>query len=401
MAYPGSSGIPGAVKIIPASAFRHYSQQQHQGRSGDAGQHYGEPNDTYFSYDQEPYPVNASYYMGDAYNPAYLHEPYGQNAYIDSAYGDYGPSYPAYYSGASAAYPSAYGSGGVYPGAYGPSYPQASATYRAFPQPQFSPRRSRAAPYAERARRPFSVDALSSRRHVYPTGHTTRVPTKKPTAMYRKRRDPYTVRYNNVQETDFGGGGTFANYRPYEMQSATLRRLGPSFYSPSYTTYPPSIMMPKRVMNTKRYPLFARVAMKAAQLILGAAVIGLVLSPMRGTSFHSFVIQTATEWQGLVVGIASAFSILTVILLLTSFLSNSVHAWRKLDALITAAGCLGWLLAAFVEAYFAACYPPQGARINRVCHRAEWIIATILCFINVVLYVIDFTMSWLSGVTIL
>lgn len=31
---------------------------------------------------QEPYPVNASYYMGDAYNPAYLHEPYGQNAYI-------------------------------------------------------------------------------------------------------------------------------------------------------------------------------------------------------------------------------------------------------------------------------------------------------------------------------
>lgn len=40
---------------------------------------------------------------------------------------------------------------------------------------------------------------------------------KKPTAMYRKRRDPYTVRYNNVQETDFGGGGTFANYRPYEV----------------------------------------------------------------------------------------------------------------------------------------------------------------------------------------
>lgn len=52
MAYPGSSGIPGAVKIIPASAFRHYSQQQHQGRSGDVGQQYGEPNDTYFSYDQ-------------------------------------------------------------------------------------------------------------------------------------------------------------------------------------------------------------------------------------------------------------------------------------------------------------------------------------------------------------
>ena len=45
----------------------------------------------------------------------------------------------------------------------------------------------------------------------------TMVLQKKPTAMYRKRRDPYTVRYNNVQETDFGGGGTFANYRPYEV----------------------------------------------------------------------------------------------------------------------------------------------------------------------------------------
>ena len=49
----------------------------------------------------------------------------------------------------------------------------------------------RAAPYAERTRRPFSVDALSSRRHVYPTGHTTRITTVK----YTIRCHAWQLRY--------------------------------------------------------------------------------------------------------------------------------------------------------------------------------------------------------------
>lgn len=157
----------------------------------------------------------------------------------------------------------------------------------------------------------------------------------------------------------------------------------------------------KKPMNTKRYPTFARMAFKAAQVILGAAVIGLVLGPMKGHSFHDFVIRTNTEFQGLVLGVSVTFSIFSAILLLTSYLANDVHIWRKVDALITAAGCFCWLLAGFVEAYYAACYPPNGAKINLVCHRAEWIVADILIFINMVIYIGDFAMSWMAGVTML
>ncbi|PIO71299.1 hypothetical protein TELCIR_06805 [Teladorsagia circumcincta] len=131
--------------------------------------------------------------------------------------------------------------------------------------------------------------------------------------------------------------------------------------------------------------------------ILAAAILGLVLGPMGGSSFHDFVIRTNTEWQGAVVGIVSTWAIFTAVLLMTSFLANSVHMWRKVDAHVTLIAILAYLLASCLEAYYAACYPPNGPRINLVCHRAEWIIATILCFINTALYVADFALSWLSG----
>ncbi|CAD6184245.1 unnamed protein product [Caenorhabditis auriculariae] len=403
-------GTAGTVKIIPATAFRDVSAAYHQ-------QHQYDP-----SYPQEAHgyghPINAAYYMGGVYNPGYLHEPYGHNVYIDAqSYGEQQQqqqSYPYYgynYSPYAYAPPTA----SAYPGAYGP-YPGASGAYRPYPQPQpSSPRRSRTAPSRPRSTVPtstahgegrrsrgISAEAFDRRQYKAYSG-----PAKKPLPIYRKRREPTSSRY---QETDFGGGtgmdygggATFAPYNRnyYNEQVTTLRRLRP-FYAPSYTTYPPSTMHRKQKMNTKRYPTFARMALKAAQLILGAAVIGLVLGPMKGNSFHQFVIQTSTEWQGLVLGIAVTFSIFSGILLLTSYLANDVHIWRKVDALLTAAGCFCWLLAGFVEAYFAACYPPNGARINLVCHRAEWIIACILCFINLVIFVADFVMSWMAGVTIL
>lgn len=230
-------------------------------------------------------------------------------------------------------------------------------------------------------------------------------PTKKPSSAYRRSRDPYSYRVAQYQETDFGGAPY--DYSPqYHRQYAnevptTLRRLRP-FYAPSYTTYPPSTMLrTEKKLDTKKYPLFARIAVKTAQLILGAAILGLVLGPMRGSSFHDFVIRTNTEWQGAVVGIVATWAIFTAVLLLSSFLANSVHMWRKVDAHVTLIAILAYLLASCLEAYYAACYPPSGPRINLVCHRAEWIIATILCFINTALYVIDFALSWLSGVNML
>uniref|UniRef100_A0A8R1IRT4 MARVEL domain-containing protein n=1 Tax=Caenorhabditis japonica TaxID=281687 RepID=A0A8R1IRT4_CAEJA len=180
----------------------------------------------------------------------------------------------------------------------------------------------------------------------------------------------------------------------------TLRRLRP-FYAPSYTTYPPSTMHPKNALNNRNYPLYARLAAKAVQVILGVAVIGLVLGPMKGNSFHDFVIRTNTEWQGLVLGISVSFSFFSLVLGITSCFASNLHIWKKVDGLLTAAGCFFWLLAGFVEAYYAACYPPNGPRINLVCHRAEWIIACILAFINFCVFVADFVLSWMNGVSML
>ncbi|CAJ0577559.1 unnamed protein product, partial [Mesorhabditis spiculigera] len=249
--------------------------------------------------------------------------------------------------------------------------------------------------------RGYSADPLDRGRYAY-SG-----PFKRPQPLYRKRRDG---RMGYFQETDFGGapvdyGMGFHRpvYPPYMDQGApTMRRIRP-YYAPSYTTYPPSTMhRPKRKHHPDKYPIIFRAVLKVAQLIIGAAVLGLVLSPMRGSSFHDFVVRTKTEWQGAVVGITASFSILTIAFLVTSFcLAHKAAAWRRFDALASIAAAFGYLVAGFIEAYFAACYPPNGAKIGYVCHRPEWIIATILLFINVVAYVIDFWLAWAAGVTLL
>lgn len=398
----------GTVKIIPASAFRN--------------QHFW--NDYAFS--QEPFrgftahSINAAtYYMPGVYNGGHTREHYGHNAYIDAAYSDtqqipYYESYTytPYHGNGQTYYNYGYQSSQAYPGAYGP-YPGASGAYRPYPQPQPSPpRRSRTTPArflqpnvrtnatSTRKLRGVSSDVYDRRQFKAFSG-----PTKKPSSNYRRSRDPYAYRLGQYQETEFGSAKVdYSSYlhRPYTNEvPTTLRRLRP-FYAPSYTTYPPSTMLRiEKKLDTKKYPLFARIAVKIGQLILASAILGLVLGPMRGNSFHDFVVRTNTEWQGAVVGIVSTWAILTVTLLLTSFLANSMHVWRKVDAHVTLVGILAYLLASCLEAYYAACYPPNGPRINLVCHRAEWIIATILCFINTALYVIDFAMSWLSGVNML
>ncbi|KAK5984869.1 MARVEL domain-containing protein, partial [Trichostrongylus colubriformis] len=363
-------------------------------------------------------PINAAYYMPGAYNGGYSHEPYGQNAYIDAPYVDTqqfpyygGYTYTPYYADGQAYRNYAYQSSQAYPGAYGP-YPGASGAYRPYPQPQPSPpRRSRTAPgravpltvrttaASSRKSRGVSVDQYDKRQYKAVSG-----PMKKPSPAYRKTRDPYTYRLPQYQETDFGGAPydySSQFHRPYTNEApTTLRRLRP-FYAPSYTTYPPSTMFrTDKKLDTKRYPLFARIAVKVAQLILAAAILGLVLGPMRGSSFHDFVIRTSTEWQGnvklhietackkkfnkynsetknheanglhcgyhipfhyfpgAVVGIVSTWGIFTAVLLMTSFLANSVHMWRKVDAHVNLIAILAYLLASCLEAYYAACYPP-------------------------------------------
>ncbi|VDN27852.1 unnamed protein product [Gongylonema pulchrum] len=111
--------------------------------------------------------------------------------------------------------------------------------------------------------------------------------------------------------------------------------------------------------------------------MLGAAVIGLVLAPLRDMSFYAFVKMTQTEWQGLVLGIATTFSSLCLIILLSSCIGHRYPLWRRIDYLISLVGSVGYLVAGAVEAYYAACYPPYGEKIGKVCYRLEWIIASV------------------------
>lgn len=102
----------------------------------------------------------------------------------------------------------------------------------------------------------------------------------------------------------------------------------------------------KRHIN-KRYPLLLRATLKFAQLVklfifvfnnftaiflqaLAAAILRLVLGPIKSYTFHDFVTRIETECQGEIVGIVSVFGILTLILLVTLFCGYATAAWRKL-----------------------------------------------------------------------
>jgi len=97
----------------------------------------------------------------------------------------------------------------------------------------------------------------------------------------------------------------------------------------------------------------------------------------------------------------AVFAILSLAMLVTVFLANSQPVWRQIDVLISAMASLLYVLAAFLEAYFAACYPPQGYLLNLVCHRPEWIIACILCFFNLIAFIVDLVLALRTGVSVL
>lgn len=51
---------------------------------------------------------------------------------------------------------------------------------------------------------------------------------------------------------------------------------------------------------------------------------------------------------------------------------------------MTLLGIFGYFIVSFLEAYYAACYPPNGPKLNLVCHRAEWIIADVSSKIHII-----------------
>ncbi|GMT01969.1 hypothetical protein PENTCL1PPCAC_24143, partial [Pristionchus entomophagus] len=347
-------------------------------------------------------PENAIYYMGMSSGVNYISDPY-MGAYADATYRP----------GAYTSYPS-----GTF---YGPSHgynQQYGTSYMHYPQPSPPNRRSRTAPsrtlprgagngapagapapsgYPTAARRPrgASVDAAAYRAYL--------APGKRPPAAYAaQRRSRVTSYHEGVGTLPAGyatGGPTVTDY-PFHTVARPINRT-PSIYQPSYTSYPPAQMHFKeraaKEADPHRYGLAWRCIVKGAQLLLGAAILGLVLGPMRSTSLVDFVTTTRTEWQGVVVGIVGTMTIVTLILLGTAVFAHKNSGWRKVDAHCSIIGLILYLLAACIESYYAACYPPNGPRLNLVCHRPEWIIATILAFINVILYVIDFILAWIAG----
>ncbi|MFH4973544.1 hypothetical protein AB6A40_000253 [Gnathostoma spinigerum] len=428
-------GYPfGSVKVVPAYSFYDPHSQR-----------YCYP--TYASYWQDPYvfatsssavPLNALYYMDGMYGSSYAahiydpssYVPYGQDTYSERSL------YGAYYNGA---------------------YSAVNGTYRSYPQPRPSPnayRRSRTAPSRDASDSAEAFQSVYGRR---PRGYSTdpfgyqsaryvSTPTKssRNAPVYRKRREPTsrsqaTAARHDITSVDssllyypaivsgatlsrryhrdvdpvsggfVAGGASGAAYPSAEFSGyhPSLRRYphaGGPYYTPSYSTYPPSIMQTaqrKNDENRAQYPLAARLIMKAIEVVIGAVVLGLVLAPTRTQSFYDFITQTKTEWQGLVVGISAIFGSLALIMLFSAYCAHKAKYWQRIDAFISVIGIFLYLLAGAVEAYFAACYPPYGREIGRVCHRTEWIIATVLLFINFVVYIVDVILSLRSGVTIL
>ncbi|KAK0425824.1 hypothetical protein QR680_009410 [Steinernema hermaphroditum] len=362
----------GAVRIIPASEMR-----------GATSRRFGDEELPSCSATQQP--VNASFYMDSV-----LYGGGGVPSIPDySHYGDYGLQHPPV------------GTAG---------------NYRSYPQPQPSPQQYRCSrtmprPVLPKSRSPrgLSADPPLDQRHY----RSSSGPTKKPAPMYRKRREPHR---SHTKGTEFSTGPAsgfyFGEGPPTHWRDAppTLGRVHP-FYSPSYSTFPPSTMYPMpapprdsaRKVNQK-YPIVLRILLKVVHLALSAAILGLVLGPMRNQTFHDFVIETKTEWQGAVVGVVSFFGILTLVLLLTVCLANKQRYWRQFDGIITGAALILYLLAACLEAFFANCYPPDGWKLrntSNVCYRAEWIIATILLFIDCIVLLVDVVFIFRTGVNIL
>lgn len=278
----------GPVKIIPASAMR------------DSRLHFQTPPVDPF----QPVPINAAYYMsGGSYNPAYVSGfgggggptsgPYGANAFVDS-----GGLYPGASYGAPTYGGGPYGADQFTSGPIGGAAPYSQRP----PSPVRPYRRSRTAPartytrkvYPPRLRvRGYSADHVFDNRYY----RSFSGPVKKPVPMYRKRREPArTYRY---QETEFGTAtvvdqapppsmgpnyafgfsqhGTlnrryFYGGGPGYVEQSTIRRAGGGaprpYYTPSYTTYPPSTMHPRVVRRPQdKYPTWWRVILKIAQLV--------------------------------------------------------------------------------------------------------------------------------------
>ncbi|MCP9261117.1 hypothetical protein DINM_004204 [Dirofilaria immitis] len=213
--------------------------------------------------------------------------------------------------------------------------------------------------------------------------------------VYKKKR--LSGRIQTYQKSEFGGNPIDKQPLQLDMQPIALRRIRP-YYEPSYATYPPSIMNAERTKKySKRYSIMMRITVKMTELLLGVVTIGFILVPMCEMSFYAFIKMIQTQWQGFVLSISASFSALCFIMLFRICFGYRYLLSQKFNCLISLLGSFGYLFAGIIEAHYAFCYLSKDEKIGLVCYRLEWIIASGLIFINIIVYIVDCLLSFRTG----
>lgn len=112
----------------------------------------------------------------------------------------------------------------------------------------------------------------------------------------------------------------------------------------------------------------------------------------------------------------TCLAVVAFLLLATICCANRNLFWRRLDIVNSALSSFLYLVLTCIEVYYAACYPPNGAKIALVCYRLEWIVAAVsvfyaeqlpdvlfqvMCFLQTVVYLTDMLMALRTGVSLL
>ncbi|KAI6181398.1 hypothetical protein M3Y98_00825100 [Aphelenchoides besseyi] len=189
--------------------------------------------------------------------------------------------------------------------------------------------------------------------------------------------------------------------RYYRSYSGPIKR--PPLYQKRREPRPVSYHLNnKKKLNEKRrkseerqfiesaYPVYARLGIKLAEFVFGLIAIGLILAPIRSLDLADFFRRTQTEFQGLVLAVLASLTSLTFLLLISVYCANTRSLWRRFDIVNTAVSSFLYLVVTCIEAYYAACYPPNGAKIG-----------LIICFCQIVLYITDLIMALRTGVSLL
>ncbi|CAD5210633.1 unnamed protein product [Bursaphelenchus xylophilus] len=227
-------------------------------------------------------------------------------------------------------------------------------------------------------------------------------PFKSPAPLYNKRRATRPVSYmpsNPVYVDTFSP--RMPVYPPYPEAFVPRPGVFPPFYPPfKYTPTYQSRNVPE-YQQKEKYPFVVRVLFKLMQVILAVISIVLIIGPSLDSSLAEFMRRTNTEWQSVVLAILAVLGSVALVLMIVNCCTSKNSIWRKIDVVMCAVGVVLMFIATGLEAYYAACYPPNGPKIALVCYETEWIFAAALCFLDTLVYVADLCFQLRSGVSLL